>query len=288
MAGTSTHVYDRDGNLIAELGSEHRDNIEYADLPQDLIDAFLSIEDSRFFQHNGFDLPRFISSALNNLSSGTLSQGGSTLTMQLVDNTWIRPMEEEEINSGGTISRFESIRHKIQEIYLSLLTEQSIDKKAIIVNYLNLIWFGSDGGTRGVQNAAQYYFGKDVNDLNLSECAFLAGVINAPLTYNPYNLNGDSTNHYEAATNRRNETLRMMYQHGYISEEERDLAMSTNLSYQLQRGESYSGDPYQSYVEQVVNEVRELTGQDPLHGADGHLYRHGQRCPAACIQHQQR
>lgn len=263
VAGTSTHVYDRDGNVIAELGSEHRDNIEYEDLPQDLIDAFLSIEDSRFFQHNGFDLPRFISSALNNLSSGTLSQGGSTLTMQLVDNTWIRPMEEEEINNGETISRFESIRHKIQEIYLSLLTEQSIDKKAIIVNYLNLIWFGSDGGTRGVQNAAQYYFGKDVNELNLSECAFLAGVINAPQTYNPYNLDGDSTNHYEAATNRRNETLRMMYQHGYISEEERDLAMSTNLAYQLERGESYSGDPYQSYVEQVVNEVRELTGQDP-------------------------
>ena len=169
VAGTSTHVYDRDGNVIAELGSEHRDNIEYEDLPQDLIDAFLSIEDSRFFQHNGFDLPRFISSALNNLSSGTLSQGGSTLTMQLVDNTWIRPMEEEEINNGETISRFESIRHKIQEIYLSLLTEQSIDKKAIIVNYLNLIWFGSDGGTRGVQNAPQCYFGKDVNELNPSE-----------------------------------------------------------------------------------------------------------------------
>ena len=251
------------GMISQVIGSSEANGIGSSTLPQDLIDAFLSIEDSRFFQHNGFDLPRFISSALNNLSSGTLSQGGSTLTMQLVDNTWIRPMEEEEINSGETISRFESIRHKIQEIYLSLLTEQSIDKKAIIVNYLNLIWFGSDGGTRGVQNAAQYYFGKDVNDLNLSECAFLAGVINAPLTYNPYNLNGDSTNHYEAATNRRNETLRMMYQHGYISEEERDLAMSTNLSYQLQRGESYSGDPYQSYVEQVVNEVRELTGQDP-------------------------
>lgn len=87
VAGTSTRVYDRDGNVIAELGSEHRDNITYEDLPQDLIDAFLSIEDSRFFQHNGFDLPRFLKSALNNLASGSLSQGGSTLTMQLVDNT---------------------------------------------------------------------------------------------------------------------------------------------------------------------------------------------------------
>ena len=133
------------------MGSEHRDNITYEDLPQDLIDAFLAIEDSRFFKTQRFDLPRFLSSAINNLSSGSLSQGGSTLTMQLVDNTWIANAKTQVVESGGSVSAIDNIKYKIQEIYLSLLTEQSMDKKQILVNYLNMIWFGSDGGTRGVQ-----------------------------------------------------------------------------------------------------------------------------------------
>lgn len=263
VAGTSSRVYDKDGNVIAELGSEHRDNITYEDLPQDLIDAFLAIEDSRFFKHNGFDLPRFLSSAINNLSSGSLSQGGSTLTMQLVDNTWIANAKTQVVESGGSVSAIDNIKYKIQEIYLSLLTEQSMDKKQILVNYLNMIWFGSDGGTRGVQNAALYYFGKDVNDLNLSECAFLAGVINAPGAYTPYNLAGDDIDHYAAATKRRNETLALMLQHGYISKEEYNLSKSTNLAFQLEKSDTYTEDPYQSIVELAVKETRELTGLDP-------------------------
>ncbi len=263
VAGTSSRVYDKDGNVIAELGSEHRDNITYEDLPQDLIDAFLAIEDSRFFKHNGFDLPRFLSSAINNLSSGSLSQGGSTLTMQLVDNTWIANAKTQVVESGGSVSAIDNIKYKIQEIYLSLLTEQSMDKKQILVNYLNMIWFGSDGGTRGVQNAALYYFGKDVNELNLSECAFLAGVINAPGAYTPYNLAGDDIDHYSAATKRRNETLALMLQHGYISEEEYNLSKSTNLAFQLEKSDTYTEDPYQSIVELAVKETRELTGLDP-------------------------
>ncbi len=263
IAGTSSRVYDKDGNVIAELGTEHRDNITYEDLPQDLIDAFLAIEDSRFFTHNGFDLPRFLRSALNNLSSGSLSQGGSTLTMQLVDNTWIANAKSLMIENGESVSAIDNIKFKIQEIYLSMLTEQSMDKKEIIVNYLNMIWFGSDGGTRGVQNAALYYFGKDVNELNLSECAFLAGVINAPVAYTPYNLIGDDNDHYQMATKRRNETLAMMLQHGFISEEEYNLAKSTNLAFQLEKSESFAADPYQSIVELAVKETRELTGLDP-------------------------
>lgn len=263
VAGTSSRVYDKDGNVIAELGSEHRDNITYEDLPQDLIDAFLAIEDSRFFKHNGFDLPRFLSSAINNLSSGSLSQGGSTLTMQLVDNTWIANAKTQVVESGGSVSAIDNIKYKIQEIYLSLLTEQSMDKKQILVNYLNMIWFGSDGGTRGVQNAALYYFGKDVNELNLSECAFLAGVINAPGAYTPYNLAGDDIDHYTAATKRRNETLALMLQHGYISKEEYNLSKSTNLAFQLEKSDTFTEDPYQSIVELAVKETRELTGLDP-------------------------
>ena len=256
VAGTSSRVYDKDGNIIAELGSEHRDNITYEDIPQDLIDAFLAIEDSRFFQHNGFDLPRFISSAMNNLASGSLSQGGSTLTMQLVDNTWIAAEKENAIQNGQSISSIDNIKYKIQEIYLSLLTEQSIDKQDIFVNYLNRIWFGSDGGTRGVQNAALYYFNKDVNDLNLSECAFLAGVINAPASYSPYY-------NYDLAMTRRNQTLELMLRHGYISEEEYRLASSTELAFQLEESASFNEDPYQSIVELAVKETRELTGLDP-------------------------
>ena len=195
------------GVLIADIGAELRENITYADLPQVVIDAFISIEDSRYFVHNGFDLPRFTKAAMTNLitslKTGDISfdQGGSTFTMQLVKNTYL--------------SAEKSIPRKLKEIYLALQLDTQISKKRVLELYLNMINFGA-GTTRGIANAAKYYFGKDVNALNLTEAAYLAGVINAPGMISPF-LFGD----IEVATTRRNEVLDLMVQIGRASCRER-------------------------------------------------------------------
>ena len=176
---------DQNGEEFAELGLESRENVSYQQVPQSVIDAFLAIEDSRFYKHNGFDLPRFISSALTNLKSGSLAQGGSTLTMQTIDNFFIKKQEQELEEQGIQQNTLQKIESKMREIYMSMRIEQELSKAEIMERYLNQINFGNKA--RGIQRGAQYFFGKDVEDLNLSEAAYLAGCINAPNTFNPYN-----------------------------------------------------------------------------------------------------
>ena len=135
--------YASDGKtIIGELGEESRENITYEQVPQSTIDAFLAIEDSRFYSHNGFDLPRFISSAFNNMKSGDLSQGGSTLTMQTVDNFIMKPVEDKMQKEGKYFSTKEKIERKIQEIYLSMCLDDELSKEDIMTRYLNQINFG--------------------------------------------------------------------------------------------------------------------------------------------------
>lgn len=252
----STKIYDNKGEVIYELGAENRENIEYDQLPQVVIDAFLSIEDSRYFKHNGFDLPRFVKSAIENLRAGSFAQGGSTLTMQMIDNVYFADLEP----ANGP---FEKIARKIQEIFMSMKVETKLSKEEILTLYLNKINFG--GPARGIQKAAQYYFGKDVSELNLSEAAFLAGAINAPNTYNPYYGYNPTTgfNYYQAAVNRRNATLDLMLYHGYITETQYELAVNTVLAFQLKDEMTLESDPLLSFIDVVVAEVREITGQDP-------------------------
>ncbi len=261
---SNSRIYDTNGSLIYEFGEEIREDVKYDQIPQNVIDAFLSIEDSRFFDHNGFDLPRFISAAINNLQHGNFSQGGSTLTMQMIDNAFTKNQEEKLISQNGSISKFGQIKLKIQEIYLALVAEQSIGKEEIFEYYVNRIWFGSGNNTRGIQKASQYYFGKDVSKLNLSEAAFLAGCINAPGTYNPLaNMYDAEIDHLQAATERRNLTLELMCTHGYITQEQYDLVSKTDLSYAMNYVQSISTDPNEAYIDQVIAETIELTGQDP-------------------------
>ena len=174
----STPILSSDGEVLVEVGMENRQSITYDQLPQVTIDAFLAIEDSRYFTHNGFDFPRFMKSAFNNLRNGDLGQGGSTLTMQMVDN--VRKNDFDEMNA----STWEKIEYKIQEIFLSMQAENKMEKEEILVNYLNKVNFGYTA--RGIEKGAEYYFGKDVSQLNLTESAFLAGVVNAPNLFNPY------------------------------------------------------------------------------------------------------
>ena len=228
---SNSRMFDADGNLIYEFGNEIREDVTYDQIPQSVVDAFLSIEDSRFYDHHGFDLPRFLAAALSNLRSGTLGL-------------------------------------KIQEIYLALIAEQSISKEDIFDYYVNRIWFGSSYNTRGIQKAAEYYFNKDVSQLNLGEAAFLAGAVNSPASYNPINnkyKEPEDTNDYlQSATNRRNVTLKLMLDHGYITEEEYELAKNSRLEFALTETDMSTNDPNMPYIQQAIAEVQTLAGQDPF------------------------
>lgn len=254
----SSEIYDRDGELITTLsnGNGVRENISYEDLPQVVIDAFLSIEDSRYFKHSGFDLPRFIKSGWVNITSGGIAQGGSTLTMQLVDVKLFPDADQDQ-------SITEKLEQKIVEIFKSMDIESRLNKEQILEYYLNSINFG--GPARGIQKGAQYYFGKDAKNLNLTEAAFLAGVINAPYSYNPYNtnINPNIDTFLTRATKRRNSVLYQMNNHGYITDDEYKLAQSSDLALQLNGETSFNTDAYASFIRVVVDEVTEKTGDNP-------------------------
>ena len=220
ISNESSIMYDKDGNTVAELGAYLRENISYDQMPESLIDAVLSIEDSRYFEHFGFDIPRFFKSGIAVLQAGDFVQGGSTLTMQLVKNTYF---QTDDVDTGGTLAP-KKIGRKVQEIVLAMELDNSLDKKTIFELYLNKLNFG--GNIRGVQKAAEYYFGKDASELNIVESALLAGIINAPNGYNPYY-------YLDKATARRNKVLDMMAYHGYISDEECTLYKSISVEDQL-------------------------------------------------------
>ena len=262
---SNSRIYDGAGELVFEFGDEIREDVSYEQIPQSVIDAFLSIEDSRYFDHNGFDLPRFMAAALNNLRRGDLSQGGSTLTMQMIDNAFTKN-KEEKLKNEGKFTKVQNIKLKIQEIYLALIAEQNIGKEDIFEYYVNRIWFGSGGNTRGIQKASHYFFGKDISELNLNESAFLAGCINAPASYNPMNnigLEDPNIDFLASATNRRNVTLQMMQNHGYITEDEYLLAISSPLEFSLDYKETISSNANQAFIDQTIEECKRLTGQDP-------------------------
>lgn len=248
----SSKVYDANGDVITELGAYLRENVTYDDLPESIVDAFVAIEDSRYFTHSGFDLPRFTKAFIENLKTMSFSQGGSTFTMQLVKNTYF---SIDDINASTVAEK--SIDRKVQEIYLALRIETKFDKKDIFVKYLNKLNFG--GNIRGVQKASLYYFGKNINDINLSEAALLAGIVNLPNKYNPYY-------YLDYATQRRNEVLDMMVYHGYITQDECDLAKAIKVEDLLvgeQNTYSRTESQYQSYVDAVIQEAQALTGKDP-------------------------
>ena len=269
----SSVIYDNDGNKIMEIGMYLRENIEYEEMPNSLIDAFLAIEDSRYFTHIGFDIPRFTKAIIANLQSGDFGQGGSTITMQLIKNTYF----SIDADSDSTIASREGmsgIKRKMQEIVLSIKTYfmDDLDKRTIMALYINKVNYGDN--IRGVEKAAEYYFGKRASDLTLGESAFLAGLINSPSSYNPYNdlykndsiyLDPDSE-YLQNAQARRDEVLDLMVYHGYITEAEAEIEKSVRIEDQL-KGVSenfqYTNESYQWYIDAVIDEVIESTGESP-------------------------
>lgn len=238
----STILYDKDGNEIIKLGTEMRDKVTYEELPQVLVDAIIATEDSRFYQHNGFDAPRFLKATLGQVAGHSDAGGASTLSMQVIKNTFTSSV------SGG----IQGIVRKFTDIYLAVFKlEKTYSKEEIIEFYVNNHFLG--GNIYGVQEASREYFGKDVADLNLSEASILAGMFKSPNYYRP-NVNPKN------ATARRNTVLYLMEKHGYITSEERKLAASVPVDSLTAEVSTASTSEYQSYIDTVVDEVEEKYG----------------------------
>ena len=232
-----SEIYDSNGNVIAKLGDENRTEISYDDLPEVLIDAIVATEDSKFFQHNGFDLARFtVATGKQLLRRG--GGGASTLTMQIVKNNYT-----SSVSSG-----IAGITRKFTDIYLSIFkVEKKYTKKEIMEFYVNDSYLGN--GAYGVEQASRNYFNKSVSELNLAEASFIAGLFQAPYSYDPYN-------NPEKAEARRKTVLYLMKKHGYITEEEKKIAESqpiTSLIVSTKVDSTYS--EYQGYVDTVVEEL---------------------------------
>ena len=201
-----TVVYDISGNVIAKLGAEKRENISYDQLPQVLIDAIIATEDSRFFQHNGVDLFRFIKATIQQVLGHDDAGGASTLTMQTVKNNLTKKDSEE--NSDTIQGKIKKVIRKFQDVYLAVFkVEKEYSKEEILEIYVNDNYLG--GSYWGVEEASKYYFGKSASELTLPEASLIAGLFQLPGKNNPYS-------NIEGATKRRSLVLKYMVNHGYI------------------------------------------------------------------------
>ena len=240
----STVLLYNNSTEFARLGEQNRELAKYNELPQVLIDAIVSAEDSRFFEHNGFDLPRFVKASMGQLSGNDKAGGASTITMQLSKNFFT------STESKGV----EGIIRKFTDIYISIFKiEKEYSKEQILEYYVNAQYLGAHA--YGVKQASLTYFGKSVSDLTLSESAMLAGLFNLPYSYDPYN-------NMEACEQRKNAVLDLMYRHGYINEEQRDDAKSITVESMLDTDKE-NNNAYQDFIDTVVEEVIQETGNNP-------------------------
>lgn len=239
-------LYDSEGNEFAKLGTEMREKITYDEMSEELINAIVATEDSRFFQHNGFDLPRFLKASFGQLL-GQNAGGASTLTMQVSKNQF----------TSTESSGFEGIKRKFTDIYVSIFQiERNYTKEEILEFYVNSYYLGS--GAYGVEQAAKTYFNKSAKDLNLSEAAMIAGLFQSPVAYDP-NINPEQTEE------RRKLVLSLMKRHGYINNDEYEMALKMTVDKIVIKGNSANTDyaDYQGFIDTVAVEVKEETGYDP-------------------------
>ena len=253
--GYATFLYDGDGNQLRKLTapSSNRLPVSIDQIPVDLQHAVVAIEDERFYEHNGIDVRGILRAFVKNLSSGDLSEGASTITQQLLKNNVFTNWTQES-------TWLERFTRKIQEQYLAVEIEKKInDKNVILENYLNTINLGA--GTYGVQAAARKYFNKDVWDLNLSECATLAGITQNPTQYNPIE-------HPEANAKRRKEVLDHMIDQNYITQEQYDQVINDDVYSEIQAAQvlnEETDNTVYSYfedelIDQVINDLMNIKG----------------------------
>lgn len=244
--GFSTFVYDIEGNQTAKLVSTDSNRIPVTIdmVPEDLQNAFVAIEDSRFYDHNGIDIKGIIRAGVVGIQNGGhFSEGASTITQQLLKNNVFTDWTSED-------SFADRVKRKIQEQYLALELEKVMDKDTILINYMNTINLGQN--TLGVQAASLRYFNKSVSDLTLSECAVIAGITKNPSRYNPIT-------HPDKNAERREKVLRDMKDQGYITQEEYDEAMADDVYSRIQIADSENEDSSVNtyFVDALTDDVLE-------------------------------
>lgn len=243
--GFATMLYDSAGNEVEKLVMEgtNREEAAYEEFPEHLVDAFIAIEDERFWKNSGVDIRAIMRAVKGVLTGNSSAGGGSTITQQLIKNA---------VFQGGMESTFEErLERKIQEQYLAVKLNKMVDKKTIMTNYLNTINLGSN--TLGVKVAARRYFDKDVSELTLSECAVLAGITKNPSRLNP--LTGAEENE-----KRRKIILSKMEEQGLISQEEKEEALADDVYARIQNVDvtaRASATPYSYFTDEVIDQVTE-------------------------------
>ncbi len=215
-----TRVFYRDGErrLGAFFDANHRIYVPYGDIPENIVNALVAAEDAHFFEHNGFDMKGFLRAMVTNLRAGSFKQGGSTLTQQTVKNIFGR---EER-----------SIKEKFNELRNAIKLERHFTKEQILEFYLNQ--FHVSGSGKGVAIAAQYFFNKELKDLTLAECAFIAGSVKGPFNYDPFaqRTTARKEKALERGRTRVQYVLKRMEEDGYISKEEREAALAKPLVFE--------------------------------------------------------
>ena len=244
-ATTSSKIYDKDGGLIADLGAEKRSNAKTQEIPTDLVNAIVAIEDQRFFNHRGVDVIRIAGAFLNNLTSGGL-QGGSTLDQQFIKLTYFSTSTEDQ-----------TLKRKIQEAWLAMQLERHNTKQEILTYYVNKVYMSN--GNYGMKTAASAYYGKELKDLSIAQAALLAGMPQAPNQYDPYTQP-------EAAQRRRDIVLGEMLDEKYITKEQYETAIATPVTDGLQPLKNTAAYPLymDNYLKEVIEEVEEKTGYNLL------------------------
>lgn len=240
----TSFIYDSQGNLITDYkGTEDRIMVSIDEIPEMLQNAFIAVEDARFYEHNGVDVKRIVGALVANFTSGS-TQGGSTITQQLIKQT--------------VLSNEQSYKRKLQEAYLAMELETRYTKKQILESYLNTIFLG--GSYYGVRVAAYGYFGKSLDQLTLRECAMLAGLTRSPNYYNPrsnfYTRNTEGSSTPDITNNRTDYVLRQMRENGLITAQQYNAALDRSTASVLEKSPASTDMyAYPHYVEYAISDV---------------------------------
>ena len=240
----TSFIYDSEGNLITDYkGTEDRIMVSIDEIPEMLQNAFIAVEDARFYEHNGVDVKRIVGALVANFTSGS-TQGGSTITQQLIKQT--------------VLSSEQSYKRKLQEAYLAMELETRYTKKQILESYLNTIFLG--GSYYGVRVAAYGYFGKELDQLTLRECAMLAGLTRSPNYYNPrsnfYTRNTEGSNTPDITNNRTDYVLRQMRENGLVTAKQYNAALDRSTASVLEKSPASTDMyAYPHYVEYAISDV---------------------------------
>lgn len=237
----SSQIYDVNGKLLSNIHSvENRLPVTLKKIPKNLQNAFVAVEDARFYQHNGIDPRGILRAVWSNITSKGVAEGGSTITQQLAKNAYL--------------SQERTLKRKIQEAFLALQLERQYTKDEILEFYLNQIYFGQ--GAYGVQAAAQVYFGKSVENLDLAECAMLAGIPKSPNYFSPLN-------NFKAANDRKAVVLDQMYKYGYIDASTASKTKGEEIKLAKRTNQDASFASY--FIDYVTQQLVEKYGADAVY-----------------------